>query len=70
MLTRGFLSSGAYCHTEGMTFPNPKPGYWRKYLPDPGVDPYFIEYRIYECNPETICLGRFCVPAFTGGPSR
>lgn len=51
---------GADCLRQGMEYPVAMPGFWRQPLPRNDavkIDPYFIKYRIYECNPPTVCLG-------------
>lgn len=43
-----------------MEYPVPMPGFWRQPLPPNDavkIDPYFTKYRIYECNPPTVCMG-------------
>lgn len=35
-------------------------GFWRQPLPGDELaktDPYFVKYRIYECNPPDVCQG-------------
>jgi len=51
---------GADCLQQGISLPVPRAGFWRQPLPvleATKIDPYFRSYRIYECNPPTVCLG-------------
>ncbi|TFJ84058.1 hypothetical protein NSK_004532 [Nannochloropsis salina CCMP1776] len=51
---------GTDCLQQGVFLPVPLPGYWRQALSKSEAirtDPYFSTYRIYECNPKSVCLG-------------
>ena len=51
---------GADCLRQGIDVPVPLAGFWRQPLPlfeATKIDPYFVKYRIYGCNPPDVCLG-------------
>lgn len=57
-----FTITGADCLLQGMEYPVAMPGFWRQPLPRNDavkIDPYFVKFRIYECNPPTVCLGAY-----------
>lgn len=56
----GYLRAGAVCNNTGIQMPSVLAGFWRQVGNDDAskaLDPYFRDYRIYPCNPPTVCLG-------------